>query len=790
MSRPGALCIGGFAWAMAFAAWGQGTGYVRVEGDHFLDENGDPFYPMVCNYFVHMPYQGTPPDILTCRVVPGFGNAFNPNGDGWGEQGLEQAVKRIENDFHQVKSMGFNAIRLMSVLKYEYDPDIGDVALFTRQHVFPPTYLGSSDRSFPFLQPYANDPGVEHVLNQIALILDKAALAGLKVILVPVQGSETFSTWDGVIKLIEVLQLFGDRFKEHPALMAYDLYNEPAYFDLYDHTKEWICEKVEAVYDELKTADPNHLITVGGISVVEVFEWDPTILKLDFWSPHLYPIYQSRRTITYAQALENVHSQLTWLQNNMGGAWMIGEFGFVANDAEPLHLVYGTEAEQASFTAAVLQMTRDAGAAGFSWWTFGDVFHYPEPPVIDDDTNHPIGTEGYFGDVKKFYENNFGLLHQGDPANCDPLTGICDYSQLEKPIVSVFTDYLDPLSGQPPPRGPALVAGPNYFNPAFHPPSAYTISGQVTGSGAQPIKDAVVRGATWLTWVPEYNLDGLPIFGSGGVYYDYFTSFTDDQGEFALRPFDYHGSDFLNGTQQPDKVEWLGITAPAVERIYRGFGHPVVQDNQTYSLLQHTFLPHRVIQDVTLPMGGGQTYWEAWGTITMSNVQIEGNGSTGASADITARRTINLKHETHLARGTEVHIFPSETFAECEDLDGFRRPEPSTGSTSTVGGSRDRDRFIDLAVHTDPPAPITLVAYPNPAAGVVCVEIRATDLLGLENCELHVVNLLGQQVHRCKASLKREIDLTGWVSGAYSVQLFTRGVNVATTRLIIQTSVP
>ena len=49
MSRPGALCIGGFAWAMAFAAWGQGTGYVRVEGDHFLDENGDPFYPMVCN---------------------------------------------------------------------------------------------------------------------------------------------------------------------------------------------------------------------------------------------------------------------------------------------------------------------------------------------------------------------------------------------------------------------------------------------------------------------------------------------------------------------------------------------------------------------------------------------------------------------------------------------------------------------------------------------------------------------------------------------------------------------
>ncbi|MBK7083929.1 MAG: cellulase family glycosylhydrolase [Flavobacteriales bacterium] len=97
------------------------------------------------------------------------------------------------------------------------------------------------------------------------------------------------------VVLNEILQEFGDRFNVHPALMAYDLYNEPAYFDYTDHTKQWICEKVASVYDELKAADPNHLITVGGISVVEVFEWDPTILKLDFWSPHLYPIFQTPR---------------------------------------------------------------------------------------------------------------------------------------------------------------------------------------------------------------------------------------------------------------------------------------------------------------------------------------------------------------------------------------------------------------------------------------------------------------------------------------------------------------
>ena len=783
MIRPGALCICGLVWAMAFVARGQGTGYVRVEGDRFLDEDGSPFYPMVCNYFVHMPYQGTPPDILTCRVVPGYGNAFNPNGDGWGEQGLDQAVKRIENDFRQLKSMGFNAIRLMAILRME---KVGTtVRLQTQQHIFPPTWISANDHEFPFVQPYNTEPGIEHVIDQTELVLDKAALAGLKVILVPVQGWETFKTWGGVIKLIEVLQLFGDRFKEHPALMAYDLCNEPGYFEQFDHTKEWICEKVAAVYDELKSADPNHLITVGGVSVTEVFEWDPTILKLDFWSPHLYPIFQSRRTITYAQALENVHSQLTWLQNNIGSAWIIGEFGFVANDGENPAYVWGTEAEQASFTAAMLQMTRDAGAAGFSWWTFGDVDHYHEPPVFDENTNHPVGTEGYYADVKLFYENNFGLLHLDDPISCDPQTGICDYAHMEKPIVSVFANYLDPVTGQPPPRGPALVPGFNYFNPAFHPTSSLTISGQVTTTAAEPMKDAVVRGATLLVEVPEYNLAGLPIEGTGESFYDYFMTFTNDVGDFELIPYDYHGFNDHLGVSWPDRVEWLGTTAPAAERIYRGFGFPVVQNNLTYALAQHSFLPHRVIQDVTLPMGSGHTDWEAWGSITVTNVQIEGDGSTGASADIMARRSIDLEGETHLARGAEVHIHPSETFAACGDLDGFRRPEPHEGTEIGEGMLREREQFIDLDIHPLVAEPAILLVVPNPTSGRVNVEIRHFDALDPTQPELHLVDMLGQRVRRWTAMPRNELDITGLGSGAYSLILTRQGQHLATERLIL-----
>ncbi|MBK7083930.1 MAG: hypothetical protein IPH53_04405 [Flavobacteriales bacterium] len=133
MSRSNALYLCGLFWVMAQGAFGQGTGYVRVEGDRFRDENGDPFYPMVCNYFVHMPYEGTP-DITNCRVVPGYG-AFDGS-DGWGGNGLDQAVERIENDFRHLKSMGFNAIRLMCIFRMEKDGPL--IRLRTTQHIFPP----------------------------------------------------------------------------------------------------------------------------------------------------------------------------------------------------------------------------------------------------------------------------------------------------------------------------------------------------------------------------------------------------------------------------------------------------------------------------------------------------------------------------------------------------------------------------------------------------------------------------------------------------------------------------
>ena len=44
--------------------------------------------------------------------------------------------------------------------------------------------------------------------------------------------------------------------------------------------------------DAIKPAnDPNHLVTIGCASTDEVFYWDMSNLKLDFFSVHNYPDY-------------------------------------------------------------------------------------------------------------------------------------------------------------------------------------------------------------------------------------------------------------------------------------------------------------------------------------------------------------------------------------------------------------------------------------------------------------------------------------------------------------------
>ncbi|MCX6274116.1 MAG: hypothetical protein NTV09_02790 [Bacteroidetes bacterium] len=83
----------------------------------------------------------------------------------------------------------------------------------------------------------------------------------------------------------------------------------------------------------LKAADPEHLISAGGIHYHEIFEWDPGIVKMDFYSPHFYPEYRGYEIPngtmhSIPEAMDRINGLLYWIGNNVPHPWLIGETGF------------------------------------------------------------------------------------------------------------------------------------------------------------------------------------------------------------------------------------------------------------------------------------------------------------------------------------------------------------------------------------------------------------------------------------------------------------------------------
>ena len=70
------------------------------------------------------------------------------------------------------------------------------------------------------------------------------------------------------------------------ALLAYDLYNEPVYFDRGRYTKNETHDFIKNYNDLIKSVAPNHLTTIGLTHYKIVYEWDPELMEVDFLSFH------------------------------------------------------------------------------------------------------------------------------------------------------------------------------------------------------------------------------------------------------------------------------------------------------------------------------------------------------------------------------------------------------------------------------------------------------------------------------------------------------------------------
>ena len=298
-------------------------GNAKYEEFVFIDGNtfavGDSaFFPIMVNYKVEPLKIGNEVVISPAR--------YYENTTEYEAYTKRQVLNQIKGHMQLMKEMGFNSIRVcMDVLSrnehgYYY-------------HSPTPAYL-KADESL--------------ILNAIDDFLDIANEKGLKVMLLIKPPFE------------DELKNFAIAILKHcannPTLFAYDFMNEPLYFDpAKERSKEDALDIVSGWKEMVDDNAPHQLFTIGFSEPIEVFEWDPSILPVDFVQFHTYhPL--------------RVPNEIWWYANYVNKPWIIGETSFsVDNDSLDYNM-------QTYFMKEVFQYALNCGAAGFGWWEFQDAY--------------------------------------------------------------------------------------------------------------------------------------------------------------------------------------------------------------------------------------------------------------------------------------------------------------------------------------------------------------------------------------------------------------------------------
>ena len=241
-------------------------------------------------------------------------------------------------------------------------------------------------------------------------------------------------------------QALASRFAGNPALIAWDLSDEPPYWLHKDTTtdddaRRWTQQLTAA----LRAAEPCHLVTIGTASQ-EVdggpFRADTVAASLDFVSVHPYPIYSPElypddllsARMTHAAAFE------TALASGAGRPVMVHEYGASSTQFAPERI--------AAYDRLLAWSAFGRGAIGFyAWcWTDAEPAAYRRAPY-----------------VRMPHETQFGLTdHRGTPR---PRLGVL--SELATALHTVPLDRLAAFG----PRTTAGVLVPHEYTRPYDPRS-------------------------------------------------------------------------------------------------------------------------------------------------------------------------------------------------------------------------------------------------------------------------------------------------------------------------------
>jgi hypothetical protein len=775
--------------------------HITLQGDRFLDEQGQPFFPMIMSYCVDYFYtsQFVPDPAAAAAQVQAlsFGRSSAIGSAGTFSYPEDQGMASILTDLKELKAQGFNTLRLLSNVRPLAGAGTG---LEVKRH---PT--GQDHILLHLLPPYVPDLAVNPVcwfhFNAMLHLCSLANSVDMKVLLEPFMNSEMIlvepespELQDHVAFLEAIAAFIHDNNVTN--LLAYEFYGEPTY--AYpsngagpDHTKADICAIARAWNQAVKSQDPDHLTTIGGVFFDDVLRrgWDPLLLEVDFASPHLYPMtniheWEADPGTYLDHALQRYQWLLAWYDRYLTKPYVISETAFSGADPTSAsgapnpfiafpYAVDGNEAQQDHFLRNTLPMIEASRCAGYGWWLMQNSHWYPDPPPSGPPFPHAF---------PEYRERYFGLLRDGDPTPAPGTTGYEPYRKLAaQTLVDHATTPLPPM--ELPTIPSTLDMGHRYYNPYMHPvntgitwydqnghPYYGTLTGQVLDQFGSPIAGAVVKGDGYIGRMPDENGILQP------VHYGHFT-YTDQDGYFELR-----GHDPLPENSAIDEFEDpLGLSDRTIKSLtigahgsawaLRGWDHidevfHPFQATAIYVLNSMCHLNDLELDGVVIWANESETY-KALNTITAHDVVVTGG------ADMYARYSVNWKPGFHAVAGSEVHAYVQPVFIECEDIAATDLKIAAGVGVPVVERSqaiRKAEREVDLAFHfTSAGAHVRV--FPNPGR---LFQIEAGGMVhGPEAiCAFHVTDERGAVVREgVFMGPQHLLDLGGVASGRYIIHL-------------------
>lgn len=444
--------------------------FVTLSDEGFSLE-GRAYFPLTVNYGLHVRMMGD--ELWPCPSPAYREHLVHP-------PTREGDLRDLRADMEMIREMGFNSVRL------GFGAHTGPEGCV----------LTTSEWSYDTFTCLINEQRYATYLKALDEAMAAVSEAGLKaVVMVQIDPERSF-TEEHFIRIAE-------HFKADPTILAYDLFNEPLYFDEAHRPKvdvRRITRRWRAIMNEHA---PDQLYTIGLVGLREVFAWDPAVIDADFFSFH-----------PYEHEPGQVLSEMHWYNEHVDRPWIIGETGVPAdNDSIPYD-------EQAEFARATIRQALACGAAGYSWWQYKDV--------------------GW----AKFHSNFMGLLAHG--GTTITARGGRTVEGAPKPVVEVFKAF-DPDRAVGRCERPA-----NYFNYSGH--GTARIIGRLVDEEHRPIEGGAVLG-----WNESWRSSYVTVSKDDGSF--------DLRGDFHFHHWmaSSSGWSMVRGDMQPNAYRTDGSGIPTYD---------------------------------------------------------------------------------------------------------------------------------------------------------------------------------------------------------------------------------